>query len=139
MELEDRIFNAYIELKSEPLVSRIKTGMFAGDFSWGRCLQPTDARDYVKAVILELVIIHAQVRLSSLVSKDLVYSRDWRGYNEDKNAHIVVLNIAQYCKLRIPVSWRIQAIVCTMNYNVIFLVARYFPSRLLSCPGFSLV
>ncbi|XP_028398981.1 exocyst complex component 2-like isoform X2 [Dendronephthya gigantea] len=59
--LENRIFNAYIELKSEPLVARIKTGMFAGDFSWGRCLQPTDARDYIKAVILELVIIHAQV------------------------------------------------------------------------------
>ncbi|CAB4028555.1 Hypothetical predicted protein [Paramuricea clavata] len=61
MTLEDRIFNAYVELKSGPLVSRIKTGMFAGDFSWSRCLQPTDARDYIKIVILELVIIHAQV------------------------------------------------------------------------------
>jgi hypothetical protein len=63
MTLEDRIFNAYIELKSEPLVGRIKTGMIAGDFSWSRCLQPTDTRDYVKIVILELVIIHAQVGL----------------------------------------------------------------------------
>ena len=61
MSLEDRIFDAYIELKSGPLISRIKNGMFAGDFSWSRCLQPTDARDYVKIVILELVIIHAQV------------------------------------------------------------------------------
>ena len=61
MQLEDRIFNAYIELKSEPLVNGIKRGMFAGDFSWSRCLQPTDTRDFVKVVILELVIIHAQV------------------------------------------------------------------------------
>lgn len=61
MTLEDRIFKAYIELKSEPLASMIKHGMFAGDFSWDRCQQPVDARDYVKIVILELVIIHAQV------------------------------------------------------------------------------
>ena len=90
MQLEDRIFAAYIELKSGPLVSGIKLGMFAGDFSWSRCGQPIgvygylytrvvvrkavlilidvccmslleDTRDYVKTVILDLVIIHAQV------------------------------------------------------------------------------
>ena len=65
MKLVDRIFEAYIELKSGPLVSRIKTGMFAGDFSWSRCPQPVDVRDYVKIVLLELVIIHAQVSVAT--------------------------------------------------------------------------
>ncbi|XP_046839315.1 exocyst complex component 2-like isoform X2 [Xenia sp. Carnegie-2017] len=75
MKLEDRIFNAYVELKSEPLVSRIKTGMFAGDFNWGRCKKPDDVRDYVKVVILELIVIHAQVFSSSASFVPRVLSR----------------------------------------------------------------
>ena len=66
MDLDQRLFNNYIEHKSEVLVDAIEQGMKTGSFDWDVCKEePTDVRCYVREIILTLVTIHCEVSLKS--------------------------------------------------------------------------
>ncbi|XP_068701050.1 exocyst complex component 2-like isoform X2 [Montipora foliosa] len=61
IDLEGKIFDAFIEQKAEPLIAFVEPGMTICDFKWYSCLPPKDVRSYVKAVVMNLVTVHAQV------------------------------------------------------------------------------
>ena len=60
-ELDDKVFDEYIKRKSESIVGIIEQGIQAGSFDWEQCPPPTAVRSYIKEVLLNLVIIHAEV------------------------------------------------------------------------------
>ncbi|KAF3815258.1 hypothetical protein GH733_016640, partial [Mirounga leonina] len=41
-ELDQRLFENYIELKADPIVGSLEPGIYAGYFDWKDCLPPTD-------------------------------------------------------------------------------------------------
>ncbi|CAB4064857.1 EXOC2 [Lepeophtheirus salmonis] len=59
--LHGKLFEAYMELKCEPIVSTIEPTMYVGKFDWARCPKPTDARDYVKEIIHNVISVHSEV------------------------------------------------------------------------------
>lgn len=40
-ELDQRLFENYIELKADPIVGSLEPGIYAGYFDWKDCLPPT--------------------------------------------------------------------------------------------------
>ena len=60
-KLDEKIFSEYITRKSESVTGIIEEGMKAGFFDWERCPVPKTVRTYVKEVLFNLVIIHAEV------------------------------------------------------------------------------
>lgn len=40
-ELDQRLFEMYIELKADPIVGSLEPGIYAGYFDWKDCLTPT--------------------------------------------------------------------------------------------------
>lgn len=40
-ELDQRLFEMYIELKADPIVGSLEPGIYAGYFDWKDCLPPT--------------------------------------------------------------------------------------------------
>ncbi len=40
-ELDDKIFEAYCEQKTDPLVGALEPGMYEGHFDWSDCPKPT--------------------------------------------------------------------------------------------------
>lgn len=61
MELDDKIFVAYIKHKSESLHGIIETGMQVGYFDWNQAQEPKEVRSYVREILMNLVLIHAEV------------------------------------------------------------------------------
>ncbi len=59
--LDENIFTEYIKRKSESVTGIMEEGMKAGFFDWERCTVPDTVRNYVKEVLFNLVIIHAEV------------------------------------------------------------------------------
>lgn len=39
-ELDQRLFESYIELKADPIVGSLEPGIYAGYFDWRDCLPP---------------------------------------------------------------------------------------------------
>ncbi|XP_031570659.1 exocyst complex component 2-like isoform X3 [Actinia tenebrosa] len=73
--LEKNIFDAYIKQKADSLVGSLEPGITAGDFRWYDCLPPNDVRNYVKEILMNLVLVHAQVFSVSSDLLALVLSR----------------------------------------------------------------
>uniref|UniRef100_T1J496 Exocyst complex component 2 n=1 Tax=Strigamia maritima TaxID=126957 RepID=T1J496_STRMM len=84
LQLHDRLFSSYIELKSLPFVKIIETNMYIGGFQWSECLIPSSVGCYIKQIIIELIAVHAEVysvvpqliksvmvRMVQLVSREL--------------------------------------------------------------------
>lgn len=71
-ELDDKVFSEYIERKSESVIGIIEQGMHVGYFDWEHCSEPMQVRNYVKEVLFNLVLIHAEVRNSSCLHGYLV-------------------------------------------------------------------
>ena len=63
-ELDDKVFSEYINRKSESVIGIIEQGMHVGYFDWDHCSEATQVRNYVKEVLFNLVLIHAEVRIS---------------------------------------------------------------------------
>ncbi|XP_046387065.1 exocyst complex component 2 [Ischnura elegans] len=60
--LEKRIFEAYLEAKSDPLVGTIEPSMYLGHMDWGDHLpMPIDVRPYAKEAIGNMIGVHAEV------------------------------------------------------------------------------
>ena len=60
-ELDDKVFTEYIDRKCESLTGIMDGGMKAGFFEWENCKEPTSVRNYIKEVLFDLVLIHAEV------------------------------------------------------------------------------
>ena len=63
-ELDMKVFEAYIDKKRDYIVGITEQGMHAGLFDWEQCGEPTEVRNYVKDILLNLVLIHAEVRIT---------------------------------------------------------------------------
>jgi len=61
--LDGKLFEAYLELRCDPLVAAIEPSMYVGKFDWARCPKPTDARDYIKEIIHNLASVHSEVAM----------------------------------------------------------------------------
>jgi len=59
--LDHKLFDAYMELKCEPIIAMIEPNMYTGKFDWARCVRPTSTRDYVKEILHSSVCVHAEV------------------------------------------------------------------------------
>ncbi|XP_076849244.1 exocyst complex component 2 [Brachyhypopomus gauderio] len=68
-ELDERLFESYIEKKSDPIVGSLEPGIYAGYFDWKDCLPPTGVRNYLKEALVSIISVHAEV---FTVSKELV-------------------------------------------------------------------
>lgn len=60
-KLHERVFEAYMELKCDPIVGTIEQSMYTGRFDWNNCLEPVGARAYIKEILLSMIAIHAEV------------------------------------------------------------------------------
>ncbi|ERE79950.1 exocyst complex component 2 [Cricetulus griseus] len=68
-ELDQRLFESYIELKADPIVGSLEPGIYAGYFDWKDCLPPAGVRNYLKEALVNIIAVHAEV---FTVSKELV-------------------------------------------------------------------
>ncbi|NXY03543.1 EXOC2 protein, partial [Pteruthius melanotis] len=68
-ELDQRLFETYIEFKADPIVGSLEPGIYAGYFDWKDCLVPTGVRNYLKEALVNIIAVHAEV---FTISKDLV-------------------------------------------------------------------
>ena len=59
--LDQKLFDAYNELKVEPIIAIIEPNMYSGKFDWAKCVRPTGARNYVKEILHNAVCVHAEV------------------------------------------------------------------------------
>lgn len=50
-ELDQRLFENYIELKADPIVGSLEPGIYAGYFDWKDCLPPTGKWSQVAHVL----------------------------------------------------------------------------------------
>lgn len=60
-ELDNKLFEAYIEEKSNPIVGGIEQNMYRGRFDWKSCKKPVGVRNYLKDVIMKMIEVHAEV------------------------------------------------------------------------------
>ncbi|XP_071785784.1 exocyst complex component 2-like isoform X2 [Asterias amurensis] len=61
IELDEKIFEAYCEQKTDPLVGALEPGLYAGHFDWSDCPTPKVVRPYIKEAVMAAVGIHAEV------------------------------------------------------------------------------
>ncbi|XP_048748841.2 exocyst complex component 2-like isoform X2 [Ostrea edulis] len=60
-DLDDSLFEAYVEEKSNPIVGAIEQNMYRGGFEWKTCKKPTGVRNYIKEMIMKMIEVHAEV------------------------------------------------------------------------------
>ncbi|XP_051951982.1 exocyst complex component 2-like [Xyrauchen texanus] len=68
-QLDEHLFETYIEKKSDPIVGSLEPGIYAGYFDWKDCVPPTGVRSYLKEALVSIISVHAEV---FTVSKELV-------------------------------------------------------------------
>ena len=59
--LDQKLFDAYIELKCEPIIAVIEHNMYLGKFDWAKCVRPSSARNYVKEIVHSAACVHSEV------------------------------------------------------------------------------
>ncbi|XP_077450841.1 exocyst complex component 2 [Stigmatopora argus] len=68
-ELDEKLFDAYIERRADPIAGSLEPGIYAGYFDWKDCPSPTGVRSYLKEALVNIITVHAEV---FTISKDLV-------------------------------------------------------------------
>lgn len=68
-DLDQRLFETFIEMKADPIVGSLEPGIYAGYFDWKDCLIPTGVRNYLKEALVNIIAVHAEV---FSISKELV-------------------------------------------------------------------
>jgi len=63
--LVQKLLEAYIELKCDPIVAVIEPCMYAGKFDWARCPKPKDARDYIKGIVHNFIAVYGELERTS--------------------------------------------------------------------------
>ena len=57
----DRLMEAYLEEKVEPLIGIVEPSMYSGKFDWNKSLDLQDVRPYCKEIIMNMIAVHAEV------------------------------------------------------------------------------
>ncbi|XP_065641912.1 exocyst complex component 2 isoform X2 [Hydra vulgaris] len=73
-KLDERVFNAYIESKSNTLINAIEEGMFVSEFSYDGLLPVTGVRHYIKDIIMKLITVHYEVSTISSIFVQRVFN-----------------------------------------------------------------
>ncbi|KAK7114741.1 exocyst complex component 2-like [Littorina saxatilis] len=60
-ELDHKLFESYIEQKSDPIIGAMEPCMYRGGFSWKTCPSPTGVRSYLKENLMSMIEVHAEV------------------------------------------------------------------------------
>ncbi|XP_064641021.1 exocyst complex component 2-like isoform X2 [Lineus longissimus] len=60
-KLDDKLFDAYVEEKANPIIGVLEPNMYAGKFDWKNCSKPTGVRNYIKEALMGLIAVHAEV------------------------------------------------------------------------------
>ncbi|XP_013403813.1 exocyst complex component 2 isoform X2 [Lingula anatina] len=60
-EVDEKLFEAYVEEKSNPIIGALEQNMYAGRFNWDECLKPVGVRSYLKEALMGLIRVHAEV------------------------------------------------------------------------------
>merc|ERR1712002_1286363 len=60
-ELDLKLFEQYVEEKSNPIVGVLEDNMYAGRFDWNDCIQSAGVRRYVKEALMGMIRVHAEV------------------------------------------------------------------------------
>ncbi|CAH2284188.1 exocyst complex component 2 [Pelobates cultripes] len=68
-ELDERLFETFIEIKADPIVGSLEPGIYAGYFDFKDCQTPTGVRNYLKEALVNIIAVHAEV---FAISKELV-------------------------------------------------------------------
>ncbi|OXB84590.1 UNVERIFIED_CONTAM: hypothetical protein H355_008066 [Colinus virginianus] len=71
-ELDQRLFEMYIESKADPIVGSLEPGIYAGYFDWKDCLVPAGVRNYLKEALVNIIAVHAEARLEICALRDTV-------------------------------------------------------------------
>ncbi|XP_057555565.1 exocyst complex component 2 isoform X2 [Hippopotamus amphibius kiboko] len=82
-ELDQRLFENYIELKADPIVGSLEPGIYAGYFDWKDCLPPTGVRNYLKEALVNIIAVHAEVFAVSSGLAPRVLSRVLEAVSEE--------------------------------------------------------
>ena len=92
--LHDKLLEAYLELKCDPIVAIIEPSMYVGKFDWARCPKPTDARDYVKEILHNVIAVHGEVERVSMkgFAADVVLPRLVESVAEEVNRLFCCIN-----------------------------------------------
>jgi len=61
VELDTKIFECYVSHKTENFSGIIEHGMHAGYFDWEQAREPTEVRSYIRDILMNLVLVHAEV------------------------------------------------------------------------------
>ena len=64
---EERLMEAYLEEKVEPLIGIVEPSMYAGRFDWNKNLPTDDVRPYCKEIIMNMIAVHAEVAQVNIV------------------------------------------------------------------------
>lgn len=59
--LDKKIFELYVSHKSECFSGIIEHGMDVGYFDWDQAMEPTKVRSYIRDILMNLVLVHAEV------------------------------------------------------------------------------
>ncbi|ROI33819.1 Exocyst complex component 2 [Anabarilius grahami] len=68
-QLDEYLFETYIEKKSDPIVGSLEPGIYAGYFDWKDCLPPTGVRSYLKEALVSIISVHAEELVTRVLSK----------------------------------------------------------------------
>ncbi|KAG0730531.1 Exocyst complex component 2 [Chionoecetes opilio] len=61
-ELQDRLFEAYLEERVDPIIGMIERSMYLGLYDWGKVDRaPSEVRTYVKEILINITHVHAEV------------------------------------------------------------------------------
>lgn len=60
-ELDKKLFDSYIEQKSDPIIGAMEPSMYFGGFSWKTCPTPVGVRSYLKENLMSMIEVHAEV------------------------------------------------------------------------------
>lgn len=63
-EVDNFFFNTYMELKSDPIIGVLEQHMYTGRFDWATCPRIIGVRPYIKQILLDVITVYCEVRLS---------------------------------------------------------------------------
>uniref|UniRef100_A0A452QF86 Exocyst complex component 2 n=1 Tax=Ursus americanus TaxID=9643 RepID=A0A452QF86_URSAM len=112
-ELDQRLFETYIELKADPIVGSLEPGIYAGYFDWKDCLPPTGKRFqafYLRVAIINLFSLNSVTFLYTYFTVSRLGYSSYPKYIllKFKSDPISILKSLQYLLIKLTVKRAVQ-------------------------------